>query len=157
MAFVLDADEHYMSVALMLAWHAADSGEVPVAAIAVRNGIIVAAGWNMMEHAHNATAHAEMQVLAQCAAVSASWRLEGISIYVTLEPCAMCAGALVLSRVERVVYGARDPKKGADGSVMQVLQHERNNHHPAVQEGVCATSSREMLQQFFRERRKPVS
>ncbi len=153
----LDTDEQFMSVALMLARHAWDMGEVPVAALAVRKGTIIAARWNEMEHLHDATAHAEMEVLRTCAVRASSWRLDGVTLYVTLEPCAMCAGALVLSRVDRVVYGAHDPKKGADGSVMDVLQHERNNHHPEVREGVLAAESRELLQQFFRERRKQVS
>ncbi|MGC8461599.1 MAG: tRNA adenosine(34) deaminase TadA [Candidatus Dormibacteria bacterium] len=156
MTFTLDADEHYMSVALMLALHGADEGEVPVAALAVRNGCIIAAGWNRMERSHDATAHAEMEVLRKCSVIAPSWRLDGVTVYVTLEPCAMCAGALVLARVDRIVYGARDPKKGADGSVVQVLQHDSNTHHPNVREGVLCAESQEVLQQFFRERRKLV-
>jgi tRNA(adenine34) deaminase len=126
---------------------------VPVGAVAVRDGVVIAAASNRMEHAGDATAHAEMLVLRRAAAVAGGWRLTGISVVVTLEPCPMCAGAMVQGRVDRCVYGARDPKKGADGSVYDVLRHRGNNHRVTVTEGVLATECGAVLTDFFRARR----
>lgn len=122
-------------------------------ALAVRDGVVIAAASNRMEHAGDATAHAEMLVLRRAAAVAGGWRLTGISVVVTLEPCPMCAGAMVQGRVDRCVYGARDPKKGADGSVYDVLRHRGNNHRVTVTEGVLATECGAVLTDFFRARR----
>jgi tRNA(adenine34) deaminase len=142
-----------MRRALGLARRAARRGEVPVGAVALRDGVVIAAASNRMEHAGDATAHAEMLVLRRAAAVAGGWRLNGISVVVTLEPCPMCAGAMVQGRVDRCVYGARDPKKGADGSVYDVLRHPRNNHRVTVTEGVLATECGAVLTDFFRARR----
>src|SRR5207237_7358804 len=111
-------------------------GEVPVGAGAVRDGAVSAAAGNTMEGRGDATAHAEMLVLRKAARVVGGWRLEGVTLYATLEPCPMCAGAMVQARIARCVYGARDPKKGADGSVYDVLRHPRNNHRADVTAGV---------------------
>src|SRR5438105_8480306 len=125
-----------MRRALTLARSAGRRGEVPVGAVAVRDGAVIAAAGNAMERRGDATAHAEMIVLRAAARVVGGWRLEGMTVYCTLEPCPMCAGALVQARIARCVYGARDPKKGADGSVYDVLRHARNNHRVLVEEGV---------------------
>lgn len=106
-----------------------------------------------MERRHDATAHAEMLVLRKVARIVGGWRLDGITVYATLEPCPMCAGAMVQARIERCVYGARDPKKGADGSVYDVLRHPGNNHRIDVMPEVRADESAALLQQFFRARR----
>ena len=145
-----------MRRALQVARAAGLRGEVPVGAVAVRDGAIVAAAGNAMERRGDATAHAEMLVLRRVARMVGGWRLDGITVYATLEPCAMCAGAMVQARIAACVYGARDPKKGADGSVYDVLRHPRNNHRIAVTEGLCAGESAGLLQDFFRARRHRV-
>lgn len=122
-------------------------------AVAILDGCVVAAASNRMERAGDATAHAEMLVLRRAAAVMGGWRLIGVTVLVTLEPCAMCAGAMVQARIDRCVYGARDPKKGADGSVYDVLRHARNNHRMDVTEGVLREESASLLTDFFRSRR----
>jgi len=142
-----------MRRALRVARAAGTRGEVPVGAVAVRDGTVIAAAGNAMERRRDATAHAEILVLRKVARIVGGWRLDGITMYATLEPCPMCAGAMVQARIDRVVYGARDPKKGADGSVYDVLRHARNNHRIDVVSEVCAGESAALLQQFFRERR----
>jgi len=142
-----------MRRALRVARAAGTRGEVPVGAVAVRDGTVIAAAGNAMERRRDATAHAEILVLRRVARIVGGWRLDGITLYATLEPCPMCAGAMVQARIDRVVYGARDPKKGADGSVYDVLRHARNNHRIDVVSEVCAGESAALLQQFFRERR----
>jgi tRNA(adenine34) deaminase len=142
-----------MRRALRLARRSAARGEVPVGAVAILNGSVIAAASNRMEHAGDATAHAEMIVLRRAAAVVGGWRLGGVTVVVTLEPCPMCAGAMVQARVDRCVYGARDPKKGADGSVYDVLAHAANNHRVAVTEGVLSEACGALLTDFFRARR----
>src|SRR6202011_70661 len=121
-------DERHMQRALALARAASRRGEVPVGAVAVHDGQVIAAASNAMERRVDATAHAEILVLRTAAKRFGGRRLPGVPLYVTLEPCPMCAGAMVQARIDRCVYGARDPKKGADGSVYDVLRHQRNNH-----------------------------
>ncbi len=142
-----------MRRALTLARRAGTRGEVPVGALAVFDGSVIAAASNRMERSGDATAHAETLVLRRAAAVLGNWRLSGVSVVVTLEPCPMCAGAMVQARIDRCVYGAPDPKKGADGSVYDVLRHRANNHRVAVTNGVLSDECGRLLTSFFRERR----
>ena len=142
-----------MRQALRLARAAGRRGEVPVGAVAVGDGEVIAAAGNTMERRGDATAHAEMLVLRKAARVVGGWRLEGVTLYATLEPCPMCAGAMVQARIARCVYGARDPKKGADGSVYDVLRHPRNNHRIDVVEGVLSSECGSVLTTFFKQRR----
>ncbi len=146
-------DEHFMSEALRQAEAAAAKGEVPVGAVAVYEGRIVGRAGNQRELLKDPTAHAEMLVLTQAAAELGSWRLEGVTVYVTLEPCAMCAGAMVLGRVSRLVYGASDPKAGACGSVLSVVDHPALNHRVPVESGVLAERCGLVLKEFFAARR----
>lgn len=143
-----------MERALQQARQAAAEGEVPVGAVIVRDGSVIAEGHNRMEGTPDATAHAEMLVLREAARTAGSWRLEGMTLYVTLEPCPMCAGAMVLARVSRLVYAAPDPKKGAVDSVYDVLDHPANNHRVAVTSGVLAEPSAKVLREFFAVRRR---
>ncbi len=142
-----------MSCALRVARAAGARGEVPVGAVAVRDGAVLAAAGNAMERRGDATAHAEMLVLRRAAAIVGGWRLDGVTVYATLEPCPMCAGAMVQARIATCVYAAVDPKKGADGSVYAVLRNPRNNHRIDVVQGVGADESAALLQAFFRARR----
>ena len=137
-----------MRSALRIAREAGRRGEVPVGAVALVGDQLIAAS-NRMERSGDATAHAEMLVLRRAARIVGNWRLTGVTVYVTLEPCPMCAGAMVQARVSRCVYGARDPKKGADGSVYDVLRNPRNNHVPEVSEGILADESAALLRDFF--------
>lgn len=143
-----------MRRALRLAHQAGARGEVPVGAVAMLDGKVIATASNRMERAADATAHAEMLVLRRAARIVGGWRLSGVTVAVTLEPCPMCAGAMVQSRISRCVYGARDSKKGADGSVYDVLRNPRNNHLPEVTEGVLAEECGELLSEFFRRLRQ---
>ncbi len=129
------------------------SGEVPVGAVIVRQGEVIARGSNRTVRDQDATTHAEMQALRAASAALGTWRLEGCTLYVTLEPCAMCAGAIVLARVSRVVFGAWDDKAGMAGSVGDLLRHPRLNHRPEVQGGVLAEDCGELLREFFSARR----
>ena len=142
-----------MRRALRLARRAGQRGEVPVGAVAVRDDEVIAAASNRIERSADATAHAEMLVLRRAAAVLGGWRLTGVTVVATLEPCPMCAGAMVQGRIDRCVYGARDPKKGADGSVYDVLRHALNNHRVGVAEGVLGDDCSRLLIDFFRGRR----
>ena len=142
-----------MAHALRLARRAAGRGEVPVGAVAVLGGRVLAAAGNRMEASQDATQHAEMVVLRRAARRLGSWRLLGVTLYATLEPCTMCAGALVLSRVDRLVYGADDPRRGGVHSVLPVLTHPANNHHLEVTSGLCAAPAAALLRQFFAARR----
>jgi tRNA(adenine34) deaminase len=143
------ADAAFMQHALRLARAAGRRGEVPVGAIAVREGEVIATAGNAMERRGDANAHAEMLVLRSAARAVGGWRLDGVTVYATLEPCPMCAGAMVQARIARCVYGARDPKRGADGSVYDVLRHPRNNHRVAVVEGVLVAECGALLSGFF--------
>jgi tRNA(adenine34) deaminase len=147
------ADETLMRVALEEARAAAEAGEVPIGAVAVRGGVIVARGQNRVLRDVDPTAHAEMVAMRAAAEAIGNYRLVDCELYVTLEPCAMCAGAMIHARLGRLVWGAADPKAGAAGSVVEVLNHPRLNHQMAVTSGVFAEECGELLREFFRERR----
>ena len=150
----ISGDQQHMRRALELAREAARAGEVPVGAVLVLDGRVVGEGRNRMISAGDPTAHAEMEALrAACAAVG-NYRLHGAELFATLEPCAMCAGALVLARVARIVFSAPDPKSGAAGSVFNVLQDPRLNHQCDVHGGLMAGESADLLQEFFHQRRR---
>ena len=147
-------DAHWMELALALARRGAGEGEVPVGAVLVLHGAIVGEGWNRPIVAHDPTAHAEVQALRDAGQRLGNYRLPGSTLYVTLEPCVMCAGAIIHARVERVVYGATDPKAGACGSVFHLLPADgRFNHCTTCVGGVLAEECGETLRAFFRARR----
>ena len=146
-------DEHYMRRALEEARTAAEEGEVPVGAVIVCAGEVVASAHNQREQLCDPTSHAEMIAITQAAAALGDWRLEGCTLYVTLEPCPMCAGAIVQARIERVVYGAADPKAGACESLYTLTNDPRLNHRAQVVGGVLEEECRAILQDFFRQRR----
>jgi tRNA(adenine34) deaminase len=148
------SDEHWMDAAVTEARLALAHDDVPVGAVVVHAGAIVAAGHNERELRQDPTAHAELLALQRAAAARGSWRLLDTTLYVTLEPCAMCAGAIVLARVPRVVYGTVDPKAGAAGSVLDVLAEPRLNHRPVVEGGPLADECAALLRAFFAERRQ---
>ena len=145
--------EGWMREALRLADDAASAGEVPVGAVVVRGDAVIGAGANRTVRDQDASAHAEMLAIRAACAALRSWRLSGCTLYVTLEPCAMCAGALVLARVDRVVFGAWDDKAGMAGSVGDLLRHPRLNHRPEVVAGVLAEECGAPLRRFFKGRR----
>jgi tRNA(adenine34) deaminase len=147
-------DLRFMTLALTLADEAAARGEVPVAAVIVENGIVIATSANEKEQAIDPLGHAEIRVIREAAAKLGRWRLIGCTLYVTLEPCVMCAGAIVHSRVDRVVYGAKDAKAGAVESLYQILTDPRLNHRPQVQAGVMAKDCGDILSKFFAAKRK---
>ena len=146
-------DELWMEEALRAALRALEAGDVPVGAVVIFNNQIVGRGWNRNLVDADPTAHAEIIALRDAAKNLGNHRLGNCELFVTIEPCAMCAGALVHARLKRLVYGAADPKAGAVQSVMQVLNHTSLNHHMEVQSGVLAGRSAELLQEFFRSRR----
>ena len=137
----------------MLARRAAEAGEVPVGAVAVHEGRIVGRGANARESARDPTAHAELIAIREAARTLGRWRLAGVTLVVTLEPCAMCAGAMVLARIDRLVFGASDPKAGAVGSLMDLSKDERLNHRFPVGRGVRAEECGALLRGFFEGRR----
>lgn len=143
----------YQQMALEEARRAAQEGEVPVGAVIVCRGEVIASAHNQRETLHDPTAHAEMIAITQAAESLGAWRLEGCTLYVTLEPCPMCAGAIVQARVPRVVYGATDPKAGAAESLYRLLTDQRLNHRAEVTGGVLAEACGEVLTEFFRSRR----
>jgi tRNA(adenine34) deaminase len=147
-------DELFMEEALHASQRALESGEVPVGAIVVCDGRIIARGWNRNLTGNDPTAHAEIVALREAGAVMGNHRLGDCELFATIEPCAMCAGALVHARIKRLIYGADDPKAGAVHSVMQVLNHSQLNHRMEVKGGVLASRCAEMLQTFFRQRRQ---
>jgi tRNA(adenine34) deaminase len=146
-------DRRFMELALEKARRAAAQGDVPVGAVLVARGEILASRGNERELRHDPTAHAEMLVLRDAAALAGGWRLQRATLYVTLEPCAMCAGAMVLARIGRLVYGADDPKAGAAGSVFNVVDHPALNHRIEVRAGFMAEESSLLLREFFGSRR----
>jgi len=148
-----DKDERWMREALRVAQAALDADEVPVGCVIVHEDRIIGRAHNQRETLRDPTAHAEMIALTQAAAALETWRLEGCTLYVTLEPCAMCAGAMVLGRVDRLVYGATDPKAGAVESVFRLLGEPRLNHKVEVTSGVLAAECGEILSEFFRSKR----
>ncbi|MEH8021688.1 tRNA adenosine(34) deaminase TadA [Rheinheimera metallidurans] len=146
-------DEDWMQYAISLAEKAQQQGEVPVGAVLVKDGKLLAEGWNQMISLHDPSAHAEMQAIRAAAAAEHNYRLADCTLYVTLEPCCMCAGVMVHSRVKRLVFGASDAKTGAAGSVLNVVQQHQFNHQLVVEAGVLAEECGAQLSNFFRQRR----
>ncbi len=147
------SDDHFMREALALAQQAEALGEVPVGAVVVRDGVIIGRGCNQPITARDPSAHAEVVAMRDAAARTGNYRLVGCEIYVTLEPCVMCAGAIMHARIGRVVYGAADPKTGACGSVVDLFVDSRLNHHATVVPGVLAEECSARLRVFFSQRR----
>lgn len=147
------ADERFMRMALREAQRGAREGEIPVGAVVVHEGRVLARAHNRPIHLHDPSAHAEVLALRRAARKSLNYRLEGCDLYVTIEPCAMCAGAMIHARLGRLVYAAADPKAGAVHSVVEVLNHPRLNHRMAVTHGILAEESGELLRSFFLARR----
>ncbi len=152
-SLVESPDEHWMQQALALAQRAEAEGEVPVGAVVVLNNELIGEGWNHPISSHDPSAHAEISALRAAARHMGNYRLPGAVMYVTLEPCVMCAGAMVQSRIDRVVYGATDAKTGAAGSVFDVLQSRELNHRVEVESGLLAEACGTLLQSFFQSRR----
>lgn len=148
-----EADQRFMRQALDLAERAGRAGEVPVGALVIRDGIVLGEGWNRPISSADPTWHAEIEALRQAAARTQNYRLPQTTLYVTLEPCAMCAGAIVLARVERVVFAARDLRFGAVRSKFRLADSELLNHRVRVEEGLLAAEAGELLMEFFRQRR----
>ena len=146
-------DEYFMRLALREATRALEHDDVPIGALVVRDGEVIGSGHNEREVRADPTAHAEMIALREAARAIGSWRVLDAVLYVTLEPCAMCAGAIVLARVPRVVFAATDPKAGAAGSVFDILAEPRLNHRPQVAAGLLAEESADLLRSFFAPRR----
>jgi tRNA(adenine34) deaminase len=156
-ASALELDEQYIRNALDLAREAVRRNEVPVGAVVVRDGAIIGAATNRTVRDQDPTAHAEILAIREASAKLDRWRLDDCTIYVTLEPCAMCAGAIVLARLNRVVFGAWDDKAGMAGSVGDLLRHPRLNHRPEVRAGVLAAECAALLEDFFRNQRTALS
>ena len=150
-------DVFYMQSALRCAHRAAKADEVPIGAVIVRNGEIIGRAWNQVEMLKDATAHAEMLAITQAEAAVGDWRLNECDLYVTKEPCPMCAGAIVLARLRRVVFGCPDPKGGAAGGWINLLQSDTLNHRCEVTSGVLGEESAALLRQFFGKKRAPIS
>ncbi|PLR65519.1 tRNA adenosine(34) deaminase TadA [Bacillus sp. UMB0893] len=150
----MDKDTLYMELAIKEALKAKAIGEVPIGAIIVLNDEIVGSGYNLRETEQRSIAHAEMLAIDQACSALGTWRLEDATLYVTLEPCPMCAGAIVLSRVKRVVYGAADPKGGCAGTLMNLLDEKRFNHQAEVTKGILEDECGQLLSDFFRELRQ---
>ncbi|MCJ7675227.1 MAG: tRNA adenosine(34) deaminase TadA [Sedimentisphaerales bacterium] len=148
-----DTDERFMRLALDQAKIAQENGDVPIGAVIVHQNQIIGKAYNQREQLKDPTAHAEIIALTQAAAALQSWRLTGCTMYVTLEPCPMCAGALVLARIDRLVYGCDDPKTGACKSLYNIVQDERLNHRLEVTTGVLADDCSRLLQDFFQQKR----
>lgn len=148
------SDQAFMRMALNAAAEARRAGEVPVGAVVVRDGEVIGIGYNSPIGRHDPTAHAEIAALRAAAAALGNYRLPGCDLYVTLEPCVMCAGAMMHARIARVIYGAADPKTGACGSVLNLFEESRLNHHTQVLGGVLAEECGTMLSAFFAERRQ---
>ena len=146
-------DEYYMKLAIEEAKKAQKLGEVPIGAIIVKNNEVIASAHNLRETAQLPTAHAEHIAIERASKVVGSWRLEECRLYVTLEPCVMCAGAIVMSRIPKVVYGATDPKGGCSGSLMNLLEESQFNHRAEIVKGVLEQECGDLLRNFFRELR----
>ncbi|MEL0539247.1 tRNA adenosine(34) deaminase TadA [Staphylococcus debuckii] len=149
----MTTDENYMKFALEEAAKAERIGEVPIGAVIVKDGEVIARAHNLRETAQQPTAHAEHIAIERAAEAVGSWRLEDCTLYVTLEPCVMCSGAIVMSRIPRVVYGAADPKGGCSGSLMDLLQEPRFNHRAEVVRGVLEEECSQVLKHFFKQLR----
>ncbi|MBB6285278.1 tRNA adenosine(34) deaminase TadA [Geobacillus subterraneus] len=150
----MNHDEYYMRLAIEEAKKAEQIGEVPIGAVIVQDGRVIARAHNLRETEQRAIAHAEILAIDEACQAIGSWRLERATLYVTLEPCAMCAGAIVLARIERVVFGASDPKGGCAGTLMNLLQESRFNHQADVTSGVLASECGSLLSDFFRRLRE---
>jgi tRNA(adenine34) deaminase len=146
-------DAFYMQLAIVAATKARELGEVPVGAVVVKDGEVIATGYNQPIGSHDPTAHAEIAALRAAAMVLGNYRLPGCELFVTLEPCVMCAGAMMHARLARVVYGASDPKTGACGSIVNLFAEDKLNHHTEVSGGVMAQECGTLLKSFFAERR----
>ncbi len=154
---LVSIDERYMRLALHEADRGAREGEVPVGAVVVRGGQVLARAHNRPIHLHDPSAHAEILALRRAAQKLHNYRLEGCDLYVTIEPCAMCAGAIVQARLRRTIFGAPDPKAGACGSALRVLNHRKLNHRVELTKGVLAAECASMIQGFFRKKRTNTS
>jgi tRNA(adenine34) deaminase len=150
----IDFDERFMTQALNEARRAYQADEVPVGCVIVHDSLIIGRGYNRTEGLQDPTAHAEMLAITAAAEHLGSWRLSGCTVYCTLEPCAMCSGALVLARVDRLVFGAADPKFGACGSIFNIVQDPRLNHRMALSVGVLEDDCAAIMQDFFKKKRK---
>lgn len=148
-----ELDHQFMQQALDQARLAAAAGEVPVGAVLVRDGVVIANGFNQPIGLHDPSAHAEMLALRSAAQTESNYRLPGATLYVTLEPCVMCAGAMLHARLDRVVFGASDPKTGAAGSVLDIFAAKQINHHTQVEGGIMSEECGQVLRDFFKERR----
>lgn len=146
-------DQDFMTLALIQAKCASDAGEVPVGAVMVKDGVLIAQGYNQPICSRDPTAHAEIMALRAASQVLGNYRLPGCELYVTLEPCAMCAGAMMHARLSRVIYGASDPKTGVCGSVINLFEQEKLNHHTEIVAGVMAQECSLLLKEFFVSRR----
>ena len=153
-AVLIRSDEDGMRAALREAEAAARADEVPVGCVIVHDAMVIGRGRNQVEELQDATAHAEIVAIGAASNALKSWRLSECTLYVTLEPCSMCAGAIVLARIDRLVYGARDPKAGACGSVLDVIHEPRLNHRVQVDEGVLAGECSALLKEFFARKRR---
>jgi len=151
---MIEKDRQHMQLALALAQEAAEQGEVPVGAIVMKDGVVIGRGRNAPIGNHDPSAHAEMMALREAAQAIGNYRLVDCTLYVTLEPCAMCAGAIQHARITRLVYGASDPKTGACGSVVNLMAETKLNHHCEVSAGVLAEECGAALSDFFKQRRK---
>lgn len=148
-----ELDLQYMRMAIEQAWLAAQSGEVPVGAVLVKDGQVISKAFNKPIANHDPSAHAEMLALREAALVEENYRIPGSTLYVTLEPCAMCSGAILHARIDRVVYGASDPKTGAAGSVLDIFASKQINHQTRVEGGIMSEECGQLLRDFFRGRR----
>ncbi|MDZ4857908.1 MAG: tRNA adenosine(34) deaminase TadA [Candidatus Hydrogenedentes bacterium] len=147
---MLDDNSRYMQYAIREAMRAEEEGEVPIGCVIIHNGEIIGKAHNQRERLQDPTAHAEVLAITQAANHLGSWRLENTKLFVTLEPCPMCAGAIILSRIAEVYFGAYDPKAGACGTLMNLLEDKRFNHQPVVKPGLCADECGALLTNFFR-------
>jgi tRNA(adenine34) deaminase len=154
---MMELDENFMREALRLAMKARETDEVPVGAVVVRDGKIISRAYNQVELLKDATAHAEMLALTAAEAAAGDWRLTDCDLYVTKEPCPMCAGAIVHTRLRRVIFGCADVRAGAAGTVMNLLQHKSLNHQTLVTSGVLQNECAGLLQEFFKTKRNPKS
>lgn len=152
----MDEHAHFMKYALKEADAALAVGEVPVGAVVVAGGEVVGSGHNLRESINDPTAHAEMIAIREASQKLGRWRLTGADIYVTVEPCAMCAGAIVLARMDRLIYGAPDEKAGACGSIFNIVEDARLNHQPEVVSGILEAECRGVIENFFKRKREKV-
>ncbi len=153
----LDIDDFFMRMALREALAAGDDGEVPIGAVLVQGEVVIGKAHNQVERLRDPTAHAEILAITQAAEALGDWRLTGTTLYVTKEPCPMCAGALALARIPRLVFGIADPQRGAASTVFQIPNHPGMLHRTTIVAGILADECRELIQQFFRQRRRGSS